>query len=63
MGCDTAQGFYISRPQSALDLLKWHIESPWGQALYRHGEEPPVPIVGEATPEPKTVGNGPKSIH
>jgi diguanylate cyclase (GGDEF)-like protein len=63
MGCDTAQGFYIARPQSALDLLKWHVESPWGQALYRHGEEPPVPIVGEAVAEPKTLNNGPKSIH
>jgi diguanylate cyclase (GGDEF)-like protein len=63
MGCDTAQGFYISRPQSALDLLKWHVESPWGQALYRHGKEPPVPIVGEAVAEPKTLTNGRKSIH
>jgi EAL domain-containing protein (putative c-di-GMP-specific phosphodiesterase class I) len=36
MGCDQAQGFLIARPQSANDLLKWHVESPWGQALYRH---------------------------
>ncbi len=47
MGCDTAQGYYIARPQSALDLLKWHVESPWGQALYRHGDTPPEPIADE----------------
>ncbi len=65
MGCDTAQGFYIARPQSALDLLKWHVESPWGQALYRHGETPPEPMVGEtkAKPEPNVVPGAPKSIH
>ncbi len=65
MGCDTAQGFYISRPQSALDLLKWHVESPWGQALYRHGDTPPEPILTEpqVQPEPVDTRNGPKSIH
>jgi len=30
MGCDTAQGYYMSRPISAVDLKKWMEESPWG---------------------------------
>lgn len=30
LGCDAAQGYYMSRPLSADDLLKWLCESPWG---------------------------------
>ncbi|HEY3057822.1 MAG TPA: EAL domain-containing protein [Chloroflexota bacterium] len=30
LGCDTAQGFYISRPLPAAALEKWLEESPWG---------------------------------
>lgn len=30
LGCDAAQGYYMSRPLSAGDLLKWLCESPWG---------------------------------
>ncbi|HTN43381.1 MAG TPA: PAS domain S-box protein [Nitrospiria bacterium] len=30
MGCDAAQGFYLSRPIPAEDLTRWLSESPWG---------------------------------
>lgn len=30
LGCDTAQGYYISRPRSAEDLESWLQTSPWG---------------------------------
>lgn len=30
LGCDAAQGYYMSRPLAAGDLLKWLCESPWG---------------------------------
>lgn len=30
LGCDAAQGYYMSRPLSSVDLLKWLCESPWG---------------------------------
>jgi diguanylate cyclase (GGDEF)-like protein len=60
LGCDAAQGFYVGRPQSAINLLKWHVESSWGQALYRHDDDQPVaPIVAD---EP-VVKPPPKSIH
>ncbi|MDX1594057.1 MAG: EAL domain-containing protein [Gammaproteobacteria bacterium] len=62
MGCDTAQGYFIARPQSALDLLKWHVESPWGQALYRRGEAAPSPLTGNAEPD-RAPERGPKSFH
>ena len=30
MGCDAAQGYYISRPIPAEELTRWLNESPWG---------------------------------
>lgn len=30
LGCDAAQGYYMSRPLAQADLLKWLCESPWG---------------------------------
>ncbi|MBI1822479.1 MAG: EAL domain-containing protein [Nitrospirae bacterium] len=30
LGCDEAQGYFISRPVPAEDLLRWNSESPWG---------------------------------
>jgi EAL domain-containing protein (putative c-di-GMP-specific phosphodiesterase class I) len=29
MGCDLAQGYYISRPMAADDLIPWAEQSPW----------------------------------
>jgi EAL domain-containing protein (putative c-di-GMP-specific phosphodiesterase class I) len=29
MGCDIAQGYYISRPMAAADLFKWAEQSSW----------------------------------
>jgi EAL domain-containing protein (putative c-di-GMP-specific phosphodiesterase class I) len=63
MGCDAAQGFHIAHPLNALDLLKWHVESPWGQALYRQDDAPPMPIVGEAPRPAAPPKGGTKSIH
>jgi diguanylate cyclase (GGDEF)-like protein/PAS domain S-box-containing protein len=30
MGCDAAQGYYLSRPISAEEMTRWLSESPWG---------------------------------
>jgi len=30
LGCDTAQGYYMSRPKPARELERWIAESPWG---------------------------------
>lgn len=30
MGCDEAQGYYMSKPLPAEDLTRWLNESPWG---------------------------------
>lgn len=35
LGCDTAQGYYYCRPDSADDILRWLRESPWGSAIAR----------------------------
>lgn len=35
LGCDSAQGFYIGHPLTANDLLKWNVETAWGQALHQ----------------------------
>jgi diguanylate cyclase len=32
LGCDQAQGYYMSRPLSAADMTKWFSDSPWGLA-------------------------------
>jgi diguanylate cyclase (GGDEF)-like protein len=30
LGCDAAQGYYMSRPLPALEMTQWLTESPWG---------------------------------
>ena len=30
MGCDLAQGYYISRPINAPDLMQWLLDTGWG---------------------------------
>jgi EAL domain-containing protein (putative c-di-GMP-specific phosphodiesterase class I) len=30
MGCDAAQGYFISRPLPMEELTRWLCESPWG---------------------------------
>ena len=32
LGCDASQGYFMSRPLPAENLLKWLVESPWGWA-------------------------------
>jgi diguanylate cyclase (GGDEF)-like protein len=32
LGCDAAQGFYMSRPLEAVEMTKWLKDSPWGLA-------------------------------
>jgi EAL domain-containing protein (putative c-di-GMP-specific phosphodiesterase class I) len=35
MGCDLAQGYWISRPLPAAQFMQWLIESGWGLAVPR----------------------------
>jgi diguanylate cyclase (GGDEF)-like protein len=42
LGCDEAQGYYMSRPLAAPEMTKWLCESPWGfgkaaLTIARHG--------------------------
>ncbi len=30
LGCDAAQGYYLSRPMDEADLMRWVSDSPWG---------------------------------
>jgi EAL domain-containing protein (putative c-di-GMP-specific phosphodiesterase class I) len=32
-GCDSAQGYWFSRPRPADELTKWLAESPYGAAV------------------------------
>ena len=32
LGCDQAQGYYMSRPLPAAEMAKWFFDSPWGLA-------------------------------
>ena len=41
VGCDLAQGYFISRPMSAHDLMQWLIETGWGLGL-RDRLKPPA---------------------
>jgi diguanylate cyclase (GGDEF)-like protein len=38
LGCDSAQGYYMARPLSPTDLLRWLNESPWTKT-YNGSEE------------------------
>lgn len=40
LGCDLAQGYWISRPLNATDFMKWLVDSSWG--LGRVGKKPPA---------------------
>ena len=31
LGCDTVQGYYLSRPLPATELERWAAAAPWGQ--------------------------------
>ena len=33
VGCDAAQGFYLSRPVTAAAFVEWLRDSPWGSQL------------------------------
>ncbi|MEO8033912.1 MAG: EAL domain-containing protein, partial [Acidobacteriota bacterium] len=35
MGCDLAQGYWISKPLSATEIVQWLVETSWGLALGR----------------------------
>jgi EAL domain-containing protein (putative c-di-GMP-specific phosphodiesterase class I) len=35
MGCDLAQGYWISRPLNAASLMQWLVDSAWGLQLQR----------------------------
>lgn len=41
LGCDAAQGYYMCRPLSPEDLLKWLRESPWGITANQQSKMPP----------------------
>ncbi len=70
LGCDTAQGYYMSRPLPGPELLKWLGESPWGTgalptaALPSQCRGAPEPITGltSAGPMPSSEAAPRESI-
>lgn len=42
LGCDAAQGYYMSRPLAPADLLKWLCESPWGYQSAKQTDPSPA---------------------
>jgi diguanylate cyclase (GGDEF)-like protein/PAS domain S-box-containing protein len=38
MGCETAQGYFLGRPQTAESLVQWFDESPWGLNSKGHSD-------------------------
>ena len=38
LGCDSVQGYYISRPVAPEELLRWVQQPPWGLHSYRAGD-------------------------
>jgi diguanylate cyclase (GGDEF)-like protein/PAS domain S-box-containing protein len=40
IGCDLAQGYFISRPMSAPDLTQWLVDTAWGLTLGRDSKNP-----------------------
>lgn len=39
LGCDTAQGYYISRPKPLAELKRWISGSPWGVPETKPGND------------------------
>ena len=37
LGCDSVQGFLLSRPLSAVDVASWAKESPWARPVREKG--------------------------
>ena len=44
-GCDSAQGYFFSRPQPAEEMTEWLVDSPFG-ATVRAVAIPPVASAG-----------------
>lgn len=51
LGCDSAQGYFMSRPMPPEHLLKWLRESPWGLTadIVSQNEQPPDTAVESAS--------------
>jgi len=46
MGCDSAQGYYMSKPLSAEKFLEWMQSSPWGAQMPGNAKTVDLKIVG-----------------
>jgi EAL domain-containing protein (putative c-di-GMP-specific phosphodiesterase class I) len=42
LGCDAAQGYYISQPMSADALSRWFVDAPWQVAMVPPSSSPRV---------------------
>jgi predicted signal transduction protein with EAL and GGDEF domain len=43
LGCDVAQGFFVSRPLPANELEAWLADSPWATAAHEHARAAALP--------------------
>jgi EAL domain-containing protein (putative c-di-GMP-specific phosphodiesterase class I) len=39
MGCDLAQGYWLSKPLPAAELMQWLMDSAWGLNIHKSATE------------------------
>jgi diguanylate cyclase (GGDEF)-like protein len=48
LGCDQAQGYYMSRPLPSAEMTQWLLESPWGTPAANAHDKPLEEVVNQS---------------